>query len=122
MFVQAGYQFDPEDAFLVAQNPVVVFVDAAAEGPAPFFLRRLEPARNTGFSTHALTPEIVLGLARDCFGWQGEGWVLGIRGCSFEPFVERLTPEAEAHLEAARAFLEAALREGVLTAPSPLPE
>ncbi len=110
--VQAGYQFDAEDAWLVARHPIVVFVDAAAEGPAPFAFARVEPAADTSFTTHGLTPGIVLGLARDCFGWQGEGWILGIRGVSFEPFVERLTGEASAHLEAALAFLAEGLRSG----------
>ena len=110
--MQAGYQFDAEDAFAASQHPVVVFVDAAAEGPTPFSMRRVEPAADTAFSSHALTPGIVLGLARDCFGWQGQGWVLAIRGASFEPFTEVLTPEARANLAAALAFLERALREG----------
>jgi hydrogenase maturation protease len=113
--VQAGYQFDAEDAVLVGQHPVVVFVDAATEGPAPFALARVKPAVDTAFSSHGLTPGIVLGLARDCFGWQGEAWVLGIRGRSFEPFVEGLTPEAATALEAALAFLVAAIGGGTFT-------
>jgi hydrogenase maturation protease len=109
--LDANYQLSVEDAALVAEHDAVVFVDADAAGPAPFWFGAIEPRWETSFSTHSVRPEAVLGLARGALGGSTAGYVLGIRGYAFDEFGERLTDAARRNMEAALAFLGTALAE-----------
>ena len=109
--VESDYQLTVEDAATAARHEVVIFADADASGPAPFRFRpvRVGDARG-GFSTHAVEPEQVLGLARELFAAGTKGYTLGIRGYEFRRFGERLSPGARANLAAAVEFLLGLLR------------
>jgi hydrogenase maturation protease len=113
--VDADYQLTVEDAAAVAEHEVVVFVDADVSGPEPFSWRRLEPAPELSFSTHAVEPAAVLGLARQLFAAATDGYLMGIRGYAFNEFGERLSARARANLVAATTYLENALRDGHFT-------
>jgi hydrogenase maturation protease len=110
--VDADYQLTVEDAAVVAEHHIVIFADADLAGPEPFWFRRIEPAAEWSFSTHAVEPTSVLGLAADLFGARTDGFLLGIRGYDFDAFGERLSPRAQSNLAAAAAFLEQCLRDG----------
>ncbi len=110
--VEADYQLCLEDAEAVSRHDVVIFADADVSGPEPFSFRRLEPASSLTFSTHSLSPAGVLGLARQLFRAQTEGYILGIRGYAFNEYMESLSERARANLRAAAAFLERVCREG----------
>ena len=109
--LDANYQLSVEDAALVAEHDVVVFVDADVTGPAPFWFGAVEPADDVSFSTHSVRPEAVLALARGALGGTTTGYVLGVRGYAFDEFGEALTEGARRNLEAALAFLGTALAE-----------
>ena len=120
--VDVGYQLGIEDAADAARHDMVLFADADTEGPGPFSLRPVEPARGLAFTTHSVAPAAVLGLARDLFGAATRGWLLGIRGYEFDEFGEGLSPRAAANLAAALEALAPALRTGdfaSLAAPPP---
>lgn len=102
--VEADYQLMVEHAAAVAGCRVVVFADAAVDGPAPFSFRRLAPRPDQSFSSHRAEPEALLALAEGLFGAEVEGYALGIRGYEFDDFGERLSPGARANLEAALRF------------------
>ncbi len=110
--VESDYQLCLEDAETVSRHDVAIFADADTSGPEPFSFRRLEPARSLTFSTHSLRPAAVLGLARQLFDAQTEGYILGIRGYAFNEYMESLSEPARANLTAAAAFLERICREG----------
>ena len=112
--VDADYQLTVEDAADVARHDSVVFVDASMEGGEPFTFSRLSPVRSDSFSTHAVSPEAVLGLARDLFDAQTEGYMLGIRGYSFAMFRETMTPQARENMRKAVEFLAPILRSNSL--------
>jgi hydrogenase maturation protease len=120
--VSCDYQLQVEDACQIAAHDRVIFVDASTEGPAPFAFSPLEPVEQTGFSSHSVRAEALLGLASRCFGAERPAWLLAIRGHSFAPFVEVLTPEGQAHLEAALCFLERLLVENETWRPMPAAE
>ncbi|MCL7963166.1 MAG: hydrogenase maturation protease [marine benthic group bacterium] len=107
--VESSYQLQIEHADRIAQCDLVVFVDAAATGPSPFLARPLGPMGQPAFSTHALEPGTVLALARELYGANPRAILVGVRGYDFDGFGERLSPRAEQNLEAARAWLAAAL-------------
>jgi hydrogenase maturation protease len=109
--LDANYQPLVEDAALVAEHDAVIFVDADATGPEPFWFGALEPSREAGFSTHSVRPAAVLALARGAFGGTTAGYVLGVRGYAFDEFGEQLTEGARRNLEAALAFLRPLLVE-----------
>lgn len=94
------YQPGVEHAADAAEHAAVIFVDASTAGPGPFTLQRLLPREQGSFSTHLLRPEQVLALARDTLGWQGDAYLLAIRGYAFDAFEETLSPAAEANLRA----------------------
>lgn len=107
--VTTGYQLMPEDAAEIAKHGLVLFVDAAVSGPAPFWVKRIAPSRSASFSTHAVAPAALLALAGDALGGTAEAFALGIRGYQFDGFGEGLSPQARDNLNAALAFLEEVL-------------
>ncbi|MFO7898479.1 MAG: hydrogenase maturation protease [Planctomycetota bacterium] len=110
---EADYQLTVEDAAQAAEYDVVLFADADATGPEPFSVRAVDPEpAGPGWSSHVTRPEAVLGLARELFGAEPIGLLLGIRGYEFDAFGERLSPGARANLDAAVAWVENAVSNG----------
>lgn len=118
--VESSYQLNVEDAARVADFDVTVFVDASLCGPAPYFVREVEPWIGTPeFTTHSLSPEGVLGLAHRLYGARTRGWALGVRGYEFGDFAEGLTGEALGNLAAAVRYLSEAVAPGGALAGGP---
>jgi hydrogenase maturation protease len=104
--VDTNYQLTVEDAAAVAENEVVIFIDAAVTGPEPFFFREVRPVPALSFSSHSVDPENLLALAEELFSATPKGYALGIRGYEFNKFGEVLSPGAKENLAAAlRYFL-----------------
>lgn len=113
--VDSDYQLVVEDAVEVARHDVVLFADADAAGPGPFFVESIGPAApGIGFSSHSVRPEAVLTMARDHFHAEPEAWLLGIRGFEFNEFGEGLSDAAQANLDAAVAALADRIRDRTL--------
>jgi len=110
--VDADYQLNVEDAAAVAEHDAVVFIDASIEGDGPFTFTRLTPKREETFSSHTVSPEGVMGLAHDLFNATADGYMLGIRGYSFEMFTEEMTDRAHKNMRKAIDFLVPMLRTG----------
>lgn len=110
--VQADYQLCLEDAEAVARHDVVIFADAATSGAEPFSFQTVDADSSLSFSTHALRPEAVLGLAQKLFGARIDGYTLGIRGYAFNTFEESLTEQGRANLAAAVAFIRRVCEHG----------
>ncbi|MHC4984740.1 MAG: hydrogenase maturation protease, partial [Planctomycetota bacterium] len=107
------YQLNVEYAADLANYDVVVFADADTEAVAPFRFERIRPAGITlRFSTHSVSPQAILAMARDMFDAMPRAYVLGIRGYEFNEFDERLSKDAVANLNAAVAFFTGAVRDG----------
>ncbi len=111
--VESDYQLSVEHAEPAARCAVVVFVDAVCEGAGPFWMRAVEPGRSSpGFSSHHVDPATVLALARDLFDGRARGYLLGIRGYTFDPFAAGLSEPAQQGLRAATGGLAAVIRSG----------
>ena len=108
---ESDYQLAIEDAASLSKYDVVVFVDADARGPEPFWFERVQPTRQLSFSSHSATPAQVVGLAREMFGAQVKAYTLGIRGYRFGELGESLSEQARANLALALAFVKLAVRE-----------
>ena len=107
--VETGFQLSIEDAATAADYDAVLFIDAAAQGPEPFVVTRLQPAAVITFTSHDVAPESILAICQDSFGRTPEAYLLAVRGYEFD-FSEELTEGAQRNLEAAfthaRAFTE----------------
>lgn len=95
------FQLQVEHALDLLGRERILFVDASLDAEAPFCQRRLSPARNATFSTHAITPEAVMQVYVDLHDEAPPPCdLLAIRGERFE-LGEPISPMASAHLEAA---------------------
>jgi hydrogenase maturation protease len=95
------FQLQVENALDLTDRERVIFVDAGTGTPAPFELRRAEPAADFLHTSHALSPEAVLATYERVTGEPPpESWVLCVRGEAFE-LGEGLSEAASRHLEAA---------------------
>lgn len=83
--IHVGYQLQVEDAATIAQASRVIFVDASREAlPDGFALRPIGPAAEFSFTTHGVSPEAILFLARELYGSRPEAWMLAIAGEAWE--------------------------------------
>ncbi len=95
------FQLQVEHALDVADADLVLFIDADASASAPFCLRRTWPSRDNSFTTHELSPEAVLHVARQVTRRDPPpAWVLGVRGEQFE-LGAPMSVAAHGHLEVA---------------------
>jgi hydrogenase maturation protease len=114
--VEAAYQLTVEDAATIAEYDAVLFADASVSGPEPFSFSRVTPGAQAelGFTSHSLEPPALMALARDLFGSNSDGYVLGIRGYEFDDFGESLSGQAERNLAAAAQFIVIVLENRTL--------
>lgn len=103
--VEADYQLSIEHAALAAEHDVVVFADAAVDADGPCYFRPLSATDDRAPGTHAVSPAQVVGLARTCFAAAPRAYILGMRAHALDGFVEGLTSDAAASLEAALGCL-----------------
>ena len=97
--VEAAFQPGIEHAAAVAEHDWVLFVDAAAEGPAPCEVRRVEPLPEAAFSTHVVDLGSILAIAAESFGSRTPAWLLAVRGYDFG-MAEVLSRRAARNLDA----------------------
>lgn len=110
--VESNYQLTVEDAHAVARHDVVIFADAAVDGPEPFAFRPVEPGNAISFSTHSIEPEGVIALAQRLFRARTAAYALAIRGYVFNRFGETLSKEAQGNLAKAVVFFRSLMTRG----------
>jgi hydrogenase maturation protease len=95
------FQLQVEHALDLQGRQRVLFVDASLDAPAPCSLVRIEAARDSSFTTHAMSPQAVLKVYADIDdGEPPPCWLLAIRGERYE-LGEGLSAEASKNLVAA---------------------
>lgn len=100
------FQLNVEHALDLLGRERILFVDASLAAEPPFLQRRLFPAHDVSFSTHAMTPEAVMQVFVDLHDTEPPPCtLLAIRGERYE-LGETLTRAAAAHLEAALHWAE----------------
>ncbi len=83
MELLTDFQLQIEHALDCEGRALVVFVDAAADGPSPFTLTPVVPDAVATHTTHAMSPGAVLEVAARACGGAPPAWVLAIRGEGF---------------------------------------
>jgi len=101
-------QLSVEDAADAAEQDWVLFVDAAQSGPEPFQARPVFSGGETAYTSHALSPERLLGICEQVYGRQPRALLVGVRGYAFG-FEEELTARARENLDEALRYLRAVI-------------
>ena len=98
------FQLQIEHAVDLEGRALVLFVDASISCPPPYQFTRLQPARDTSYTSHALSPAAVLHVYEQINRTPPPpAFQLAIRGERFE-LGESLSSAAEANLAAALEF------------------
>ena len=115
---ESHYQLNAEDALLIADFDLVIFVDATHEvrGDGAFSLRKLEVTRGIAFSTHAMSFGAVLSLCEELKGHHPRAYVLTIPGYAWD-FNEALSPQAQKNLRTAFEFIHSLQKASVQGVP-----
>lgn len=99
-----NYQLNIEDAYSIAENDIVVFVDASLDADEPFSFSKIEPSAEITFTTHSMSPQSVLALCAELYDRKLDAYVLGIRGYEWD-FEVGLTSMAVNNFNEAYSFL-----------------
>ena len=100
------YQLQIEHAADLSHCDVAVFVDASVAAPAPYGFERLQPQRDTSYTSHALSPAAVLQVFEDVNRRSAPpAFLLSIRGEHFE-LGDYLSGAARKNLSAAYRFMK----------------
>ena len=98
------FQLQIEHAVDLENRTLALFVDASVSCPPPFHFTRLQPARDTSYTSHALSPAAVLHVyCKINKLLPPPAFQLAIRGERFE-LGESLSAAAEANLAEALKF------------------
>lgn len=98
------FQLQIEHAVDLEGRTLTLFVDASVSCPAPYQLTRLQAARDTSYTSHALSPPAVLHVYQQINHTPPPpAFQLAVRGESFE-LGKPLSVTAETHLTAAIKF------------------
>jgi hydrogenase maturation protease len=105
------FQLQVEHAADLDGVGLALFVDASVAAAPPFRLSRLQPAKEVGYTTHALSPASVLAVFRQVYGRDAPpSFQLAVRGERFE-LGEALSPAAAANLEQAVELVDKLLAD-----------
>lgn len=101
MQLNVEHALDLEDR----ERVLVIDASAAADGP-PYACAPVGPAHDASYSTHSVSPQAILQVARDVgLASLPPTELLAVRGASFE-LGEALSPAGRRHLELAWMFLQ----------------
>ncbi len=111
------YQLQIEHALDLGSRERVLFVDGSVNCAMPFEIATLRPSRDSGFTTHAISPEAVMQVYRDLYRVEPPPcMLLAIRGMRFE-LGEPLDPLALGHLALALAWGQSWLENRAMEKP-----
>ena len=92
------YQLMVEDAEIISEYETVIFVDASKEhSKNGFEIKRIYPAEQVSFSTHAVPPNQILNLCASIYHKMPKAYVIKIDGYKWDFKIE-LSNEAQTNL------------------------
>lgn len=110
------FQLQIENSLDMPGRELILLIDAGQGTPSPFVFYEATPAPGDGYTSHAVTPEALLGVfARVHGAMPPPAFVLCLSGVSFG-LGEPLSGEAARHLEHAVAFCRGLLGRPSLAA------
>jgi hydrogenase maturation protease len=103
--LEANYQLNIEDAWLLSRFDVVLFADASRQtSAAPCDVQAVEPGEQITFTTHAMSASSVLSLCEQLYGRKPRVFMLALPGYEWD-ISEQLTDKAQHNLDYAYNLL-----------------
>jgi hydrogenase maturation protease len=106
----SNYQLNIEDAAALAENDLVIFVDASTEDIESFVLTPVDASTNVAFTSHAASPGYIVSLCRDIYNKVPATYLLHIKGYEWS-FREGLSQKGKENLENAYAYLKTKIKD-----------
>lgn len=98
------YQLNIEDAELISKADRVLFIDAfSGKLENGFKYEKCLPLDSFEFTTHALSPGVIVSLCKNLYDWEPDASVLKIQGSEWE-LKDGLSKLAEINLQKALVF------------------
>jgi hydrogenase maturation protease len=105
----SNYQLNIEDAAEIAEQDVVIFVDASIEDISDFVLTELEPDAKVEFSMHSVSPAFVVHLCKDIYPQTPKAYLLHLKGYVWE-FKEGISEKAYGNFSKAFEYMKPLLK------------
>lgn len=109
-----NYQLNIEDVEAIADQDLVIFIDASKAAIDDLLLQKLEASKELSFSMHSVSPGYLLNLCRELYSQKPLAFILHIRGYAWE-INKNMTPEALTNLDKAITALQ-----NIINNPEPL--
>ena len=106
----SSYQLNIEDASIMAEYDVVIFIDASKGDIESYSFEPVAPQTSQSFSTHSVSPSALLALCGELFNYTPLVYLLQIKGYEWE-FGEGLSQKAVENLHNAIKFLQSTVIE-----------
>ncbi|HPI41726.1 MAG TPA: hypothetical protein PLJ21_13030, partial [Pseudobdellovibrionaceae bacterium] len=111
VFFESNYQLNIEDALLISEYDLVIFIDASQEShsdsenlSSSFRIREIRPSDEVAFSTHAMSMSSVLGFCSELYGKNPKSFLITLPGFSWE-ISDEMSIQANKNLESSFAIL-----------------
>ena len=101
----SNYQLNIEDAHVISDKELVIFVDASTEDIPDFCISKVNESSKMSFTTHSASPGYVLDLCKKLYDKSPVTLLLHIKGYEWN-FKEELTKKAEENLEKAITYFK----------------
>jgi len=110
--LESNYQLNIEDAYAISDKDMVIFVDASTEEDVRDFIVTPVPATTAtvGFTTHTVSPALVVELCSELFKTKPASYLLHIKGYQWG-YGEAITSGAKRNLHSALLFLQHHLKD-----------
>jgi len=114
IFTDCNYQLNIEDAAIVAEYDIVIFVDASVvEDLESFKIEEVKPDNaSIEFTMHAVSTSYVIDLSQKIYGKSPSAYVLHIKAYDFD-FAEGLTEQAQQNLDNAFDFMKSFIKQNL---------
>ena len=106
----SSYQLNVEDASIMAEYAIVIFIDASKGDIDSYTFEPVVPKTSQSFSTHSVSPSALLALCGELFNRAPLVYLLQIKGYEWE-FGEGLSQKAVENLHNAINFLQSTVIE-----------
>lgn len=106
------YQLNIEDAEMITETNTVIFIDAfSGDLENGYSFEKCLPIDSFEFTTHALSPGVIVSLCKNLYDSEPDAYVLKIQGSEWE-LKDGLSPLGETNLQKALDFFESEINYG----------
>lgn len=110
VILDSNYQLNIEDAHDIAENDIVIFVDASVESINDYIVTPVKASdAQIEFTMHAVSPSFVLDLCNKLYNKYPEAYLIHIKGYEWD-FSEGLTTKAKQNLDKAVNYVKKVIK------------